>query len=164
MNSYFYIIFLPLHLFGSVAAYIHDQISWLMCAALWVLLSGYGVGVTLHRLLSHRAFTVRPIIEKILSVIACICAQGSPLFWVAIHRGYHHTKADTEADIHSPVNGKLWSYFLWTIKIDPHALKYRSIPDLLRSPFQMKLNQYYFQIVWAAWILAWIYLPHCFIV
>jgi fatty-acid desaturase len=156
MNSYFWFTFLPLHvLFASFAM---GANLWLV-VLFWVLLSGYGVGVTLHRLLSHRAFSTTPLFTKILSVIACLCAQGSPLFWVNVHRGYHHRYSDTAKDIHSPIHGKLWAYFLWAIRHDLRSLNYRNVPDLLRDDFQLKLSKYYFEIVIASWFFAYLISP-----
>jgi stearoyl-CoA desaturase (delta-9 desaturase) len=161
MNFYFYFAFLPLHIFFIVAAIV-GKFDILSTFILWIILSGYGVGVTLHRLLSHRAFETHPIVSNLLSLISCFCIQGSPIFWVNVHRGYHHRHTDTEKDIHSPVNGKLWSYFLWTIKINPHELKYKFASDLLKDQFQLFLNKYYFVIIWAGWILSWLVSPILF--
>ena len=161
MNFYFYFAFLPLHIFFIVSAIV-GKFDILSTFILWIILSGYGVGVTLHRLLSHRAFETRPIISKLLSLISCFCIQGSPIFWVNVHRGYHHRYTDTEKDIHSPVHGRLWAYFLWTIKINPYELKYKFASDLLKDSFQLFLNKYYFIIIWAGWIVSWLISPSLF--
>ena len=128
----------------------------------WILLSGYGVGVTLHRLLSHRAFETGPWLKKALSLLSCYCVQGSPLFWVNVHRGYHHKYSDGEKDLHSPKKGKWWAYWLWACRVDPYQLSYKSVPDLLRSRFQIFLSDYYFPIVWFGWVLAWVIFPTAF--
>jgi stearoyl-CoA desaturase (delta-9 desaturase) len=162
MNLYFYLAFLPLHLFGLYALINYSQISFLLVFVWWILLSGYGVGVTLHRLLSHRAFETTERVRNGLSLLSCLCIQGSPIFWVNIHRGYHHRHSDAQQDVHSPIHGKIWAYFLWTIKVDPHSLSYKYVSDLLRSDFQMMINKYYFSIIWAVWIFAAIISPTLF--
>jgi stearoyl-CoA desaturase (delta-9 desaturase) len=162
MNRYFYIAFLPLHVFLLAALYNFEEINLGWCFVFWILLSGYGVGVTLHRLLSHRAFETSEFITKILSLISCFCIQGSPIFWVNIHRGWHHRHSDTEKDIHSPVNGKLNSYFMWACTIDANSISYKFVPDLLRSNFQLFLSKYYFYIIWAGWVVAWTISPMIF--
>jgi stearoyl-CoA desaturase (delta-9 desaturase) len=154
MNIYFYLAFIPLHLFGLYAAVNYTHINWWLVTIFWILLSGYGVGVTLHRLLSHRAFETWATMKNLLSLISCYCIQGSPIFWVTVHRGYHHKHSDTAQDIHSPIHGKWWAYFLWTIRINAHHLNYKFVPDLLRSKFQMTINKYYFAIIWLGWILS----------
>ena len=145
MNLYFYLAFLPLHIVGGIALF-NSHHPWLVFL-FWILLSGYGVGVTLHRLLSHNAFEVHPVVKNALSLLSCFCVQGSPLFWVTVHRGYHHRHSDKEKDIHSPIHGKLWSYFLWTIKTNVNELNYKYAPELLRSEFQLVLSRYYFYII-----------------
>lgn len=128
-----------------------------MVFALWILLSGFGVGVTLHRLLAHKSFKTSLAMKDMLSFVACLCVQGSPIFWVNVHRGYHHKFADQQADIHSPIHGKWWSYMLWTIFVKPESLSYKSVTDLARDKWQIFLNKYYFHIIWAIWIWAYIY-------
>lgn len=152
MNMYFYLAFLPLHMFGAIALF--NSLNPVLVFVFWVLLSGYGVGVTLHRLLSHKAFETYPTVKNILSLLSCFCVQGSPLFWVTVHRGYHHKHSDKEKDIHSPIHGKLWAYLLWPIQVEIESLNFKYAPDLLRSKFQMFLNQEYFFIVWFGWVIA----------
>ena len=160
MNKYFWLGLLPLHVFLVLA--IISTSNWYLIFLFWVLLSGYGVGVTLHRLLSHKAFKTSPVISNVLSFISCFCVQGSTIFWVNVHRGYHHRYSDTTKDIHSPLNGKLWSYILWTCKIDTTSLNYKYVPDLLRSKFHMWMSTYYFYIIWAGWVVAYLISPIIF--
>jgi fatty-acid desaturase len=160
MNKYFWLAFLPLHTFFILA--IFNASSFWLIFFFWIILSGFGVGVALHRLLSHKSFETTEIRKKILSFIAVICAQGSPLFWVNIHRGYHHRHSDSEKDVHSPIHGKLWSYFLWTIKIKPETLNYKYCLDLWKDPFQKFLNDHYFKILWSVWIIAYLINPIIF--
>ena len=160
MNTYFYLAFLPLHVMGGVALF-NSTSPWLVFL-FWILLSGYGVGVTLHRLLSHKAFEAHPVVKNGLSLLSCFCVQGSPLFWVTVHRGYHHRYSDTTKDIHSPEHGKLWSYFLWTIKTNVNALNYKYASELLRSEFQLVLSRYYFYIIWSGWIIVYLLSPVAF--
>jgi len=154
MNKYFWILFLPLHAFFITALYYFEYISPLLTVIFWIVLSGFGVGVTLHRLLAHRAFNTHPVIENVLSLVSCICVQGSPMFWVNIHRGYHHKYTDTDKDPHSPKKGKLWAYMLWPNKIHYKDLSYRYITDLMRSDWQQWLNNRYFLINYTAWMIA----------
>lgn len=156
MNSYFYLAFLPLHIFFVTALVNLDRVNWWLTAVLWVLLSGYGVGVTLHRLLSHRAFNTYDTVKNILSVVSCFTVQGSPIFWVAVHRGYHHRWSDGESDLHSPIHGRWWAYFLWACRIKQSEVSYKWSGDLLRNRLHLWLSDYYFYIVWAGWVAAWL--------
>jgi fatty-acid desaturase len=155
MNKYFYLAFFPLHLFFLFSLFNFSIINWWLVLILWVMLSGYGVGVTLHRLLSHRAFNTYNIVKNTLSVISCFCVQGSPIFWVTIHRGYHHRYSDTNSDIHSPIHGRWWAYFLWTCKIKSESISYKYVPDLLRSKLQLWLSKYYFYVLWCGWVISY---------
>jgi fatty-acid desaturase len=49
--------------------------------------------------------------ENIILFLAVFAGQGSSIFWVAIHRGYHHPHADTERDLHSPKVHGIWHAF-----------------------------------------------------
>jgi len=162
MNKYFYLGLLPLHIFGLLAVVNYSSINIWLVLLFYILLSGYGVGVTLHRLLSHKAFETNAKVKDILSLISCFCIQGSPIFWVNIHRGLHHRYSDTDKDIHSPVHGKLNAYFLWACKVDTKNISYRYVPDLLRSKFQLFLSDYYFTIIWLGWILSYLISPTLF--
>jgi stearoyl-CoA desaturase (delta-9 desaturase) len=65
------------------------------------LLTGIGVTVGFHRLLTHRAFQTYPWLERLFAVFGSMSVQGSVLDWVADHRK-HHAHADKEGDPHSP--------------------------------------------------------------
>ena len=162
MNTYFYLGFVPLHLFLLISLYNVSSVNWIVVFFFWVLLSGYGVGVALHRLLSHKSFTTYKSIENFLSFVSCFCIQGSPLFWVNIHRGYHHRHSDQQQDIHSPIHGKWWAYFVWSCKINPMELSYKFAPDLLRSKFHLWMSKYYFYIIWTGWIVSYLISPMLF--
>jgi stearoyl-CoA desaturase (delta-9 desaturase) len=65
------------------------------------LLSGLGVTVGFHRLLTHRAFQTYPWVERTFAVLGSLSVQGSVMDWVADHRK-HHAHTDVEGDPHSP--------------------------------------------------------------
>jgi stearoyl-CoA desaturase (Delta-9 desaturase) len=65
------------------------------------LISGIGVTVGFHRLLTHRAFQTYPWVERTFAVLGSLSVEGSVLDWVADHRK-HHANADKEGDPHSP--------------------------------------------------------------
>src|SRR5947207_4326911 len=65
------------------------------------LLTGLGVTVGFHRLLTHRAFQTYPWLERVFAVLGSLSVQGSVMDWVADHRK-HHAHADKEGDPHSP--------------------------------------------------------------
>jgi stearoyl-CoA desaturase (Delta-9 desaturase) len=76
---------------------------------LWILgvmyvLTGLGVTVGYHRLLTHRSFeTYRPV-RYALAVLGSLAVEGGTITWVADHRK-HHAFADEDGDPHSPHAG-----------------------------------------------------------
>ena len=64
-------------------------------------LSGLGVTVGFHRLLTHRSFQTYKPVEYILAVFGSLSVQGPVMSWVADHRK-HHAHTDKEGDPHSP--------------------------------------------------------------
>ena len=106
-----------IHKFANLAAVITPFIAFLVAIPLlwnsWVgatdlaifgvmyVLTGLGVTVGFHRMLTHRAFeTYRPI-KYTLTALGSMAVEGPAIVWVADHRK-HHTFADEEGDPHSP--------------------------------------------------------------
>jgi len=58
--------------------------------------------VYLHRSLSHRALTIRPLPALVFRAIIWLSTGIKPKEWVAVHRK-HHAFTDIEGDPHSPV-------------------------------------------------------------
>src|SRR5579859_1054978 len=65
------------------------------------VLTGLGVTVGFHRLLTHRAFKTTPLIRAALAILGSAAIEGPVIAWVADHRK-HHTFSDREGDPHSP--------------------------------------------------------------
>ena len=69
--------------------------------AVMYIITGAGITVGFHRLLTHRAFQTYPWLERTFAVMGSLAVEGSVLDWVADHRK-HHAHADKEGDPHSP--------------------------------------------------------------
>src|SRR3979411_491658 len=65
------------------------------------LVSGVGVTVGFHRLLTHRAFEAHRPTKYLLAILGSLSVQGPVITWVADHRK-HHAHTDEEGDPHSP--------------------------------------------------------------
>ena len=79
------------------------QFSWSMLALtvfMYFLIFGFGVSLTVHRSITHRALDMHPFIELIGKFFASVGGTGSPISWVLIHRA-HHKYSDTDQDPHS---------------------------------------------------------------
>src|SRR5262245_7871395 len=69
--------------------------------ALMYALSGFGVTVGFHRMLTHRAFQTPAATRYVFAILGSLSVQGPVIDWVADHRK-HHAHADEEGDPHSP--------------------------------------------------------------
>ena len=73
----------------------------ILLAAAFYLVTGLGVTIGFHRLLTHRSFTAAPALRVVLAVAGSMSFEGDVVGWVAIHRR-HHAFADRPGDPHSP--------------------------------------------------------------
>ena len=104
------------------------------------LLTGAGVTVGYHRLLTHRAFQTHPWLERTFAVLGSMSVQGSVMDWVADHRK-HHAHADREGDPHSPHVGHgsglagLWhAHVGWLLETRGQADGSVTRPSSTRTP------------------------------
>lgn len=78
-------------------------LSWNMVGLtvfMYFLIFGFGVSLTFHRSITHRAIDMHPVLEFIGKFFASIGGTGSPISWVLIHKA-HHKYSDTDKDPHS---------------------------------------------------------------
>ena len=95
-----------LPLVGFVAAVVllwHTLVGWgaLLALAVMYLVTGFGVTLGFHRLLTHRSFQTYKPVQYLLAIVGSMAVQGPVLSWVADHRK-HHAHTDREGDPHSP--------------------------------------------------------------
>ena len=78
-------------------------VNWTDLAVMLIMyvISGYGVTLGFHRLLTHRSFQTFKSVEYTLAVLGSLAMQGPVISWVADHRK-HHAHTDKEGDPHSP--------------------------------------------------------------
>lgn len=111
------------------------------------LLSGIGVTVGFHRLLTHRSFQTYPWLERIFAVLGSLSVEGSVLDWVADHRK-HHAHADKEGDPHSPHLGHgsglrgLWhAHTGWLLESQGQADWKRYATELYEDPRMRRISR-----------------------
>jgi fatty-acid desaturase len=95
--------------------------SWTNLAIFLVLqyiTTSWGIGVTYHRMLSHRALKMPKFWERIFTTIGVLNLQGSPLRWIATHR-VHHAFSDTPKDPHDSNRGFWFSHMGWMLLTKP---------------------------------------------
>ncbi len=114
--------------------------SWLFLTFIsYFIVSAFGLSLTLHRTISHRAWIPSPLLYKFLCFLSCFSLIGSPLSYTYIHR-MHHAHTDKDKDPHTPKNGIMQSMFGMH---EPEHFHGNMIRDLLREPYQLFLHKYY---------------------
>ena len=113
-------------------------------------LSGLGVTVGFHRLLTHRSFETKPWLRAFLAVAGSLAIEGSVTSWVAAHRR-HHAFSDREGDPHSPhlveedgfkgvITGLWHAQVGWLFTADETSIE-RWAPDMLKDPVMVRVNR-----------------------
>jgi stearoyl-CoA desaturase (delta-9 desaturase) len=130
-----------------------DLVGWSDVAVfvLMYLISGYGVTVGFHRMLTHRAFQTHKATRYLFAGMGSLSVQGPVIDWVADHRK-HHAHTDQEGDPHSPhvghgsgVSGALKGLFhahvgwLWRTHGEARAHKYAK--DLVEDRGMRVINR-----------------------
>lgn len=170
----FYFTFIPAMLLGTLAIILLIMgvipLYYLFGTfIMWVLCSGLGIAVGYHRVFSHKTHKLPTWKENIILFFATFAGQGASLFWVAVHRGYHHPYSDTERDIHSPVvHGKLHSFVGWQYQFTknnfPVNLKYSV--DLMRKKNHVWFHDHNLKVLWITTIVValinWKFALACF--
>jgi stearoyl-CoA desaturase (delta-9 desaturase) len=135
------------------------------------VLTGFGVTVGFHRLLTHRAFKTTPPIRATLAILGSAAIEGPVISWVADHRK-HHAFADREGDPHSPhvghghgwrgaLRGLVHAHVGWLFIHTHRGRRTRYAPDLLGDPVVSWVDRTF--VVWAlgglvtAFGLGWLF-------
>ena len=168
LSESFWLQFIPAMIFGFftialLSVGIIPLYYLIFTFVMWILVSGLGIAVGYHRVFSHKTYTLYPWLENIIMFFAIFAGQGPSLFWVAVHRGYHHPYADTDRDLHSPVSySKMNSFVWWHYKItennNPINLKYAV--DLIRKPNHVWFHKHGLKLLWGIPILVAIFNWH----
>ena len=116
-----------------------------------VVLTGLGITVGYHRLLTHRSFETYRSLHLVWMILGALAMQKSPLEWCATHRK-HHAVSDEPEDPHSPhfhgdgwwngFRGFVYSHMGWLITghiIYTDQSKY--VPDLIADPVAVWIHK-----------------------
>lgn len=103
-------------------------------------ITGLGVTVGYHRLLTHRSFQTHPWLKRLLATLGLLALQRGPVDWVAIHR-MHHAFTDTPKDPHNARQGFWYAHgnWLWRRSFDP-SLIHPYARDMLADPYLRWIN------------------------
>lgn len=155
---------------GVIAAIVltwqHGFMGWLYLSLMLVgwFITGLGITVGFHRLLTHRSFDTYRCVRAAWMLAGAMSVEGSPLVWCAVHRR-HHQFSDLPGDPHSPhLAGDTWlgwwrglwhSHAGWLFTgVWSHPEQQRYIPDLLADPLLVRLDRLY-----GLWILLSFIIP-----
>jgi stearoyl-CoA desaturase (delta-9 desaturase) len=120
----------------------------LAIAVTMYLITGFGVTIGYHRLLTHRSFATYKPLEYAFAAAGALSLQGSPMDWVADHRK-HHAHTDEEGDPHSPhvghgALGGLWhAHVGWLWKTNGQASSKKYAPELAEDPVHRWMHRNY---------------------
>jgi stearoyl-CoA desaturase (delta-9 desaturase) len=144
-------------------------------------LTGLGITVGYHRMLTHKAFQSSKAVEYFWAIAGSMAVQGPAIAWVADHRK-HHAHTDVEGDPHSPHVGQgsglkgLWfAHVGWLTKTQGDAAFRKYAADLcddkgmrwisrnflgfvalsLLIPFVLGFFLHGFSLSGALWTLLW---------
>jgi stearoyl-CoA desaturase (delta-9 desaturase) len=107
-------------------------------------LTGFGITIGFHRLLTHRSFSTSPVLRGVFAALGSAAIEGPVVSWVADHRK-HHACSDRPGDPHSPhvdhgcgwrgtLRGLYHAHLGWLFVHTQRGSKERFAPDLLRDP------------------------------
>ena len=120
-------------------------------------LTGFGITIGFHRLLTHRSFQTHPWLRGVFAALGSAAIEGPVISWVADHRK-HHACSDREGDPHSPhvghgsgwrgaLKGFFHAHLGWIFIHTERGNKQRFAPDLIEDPVVSFVNRTFF--LWA---------------
>lgn len=152
------LITIPIWIVGLISAFLFvTEFTWVKLA---YVAAGYfffnilGITAGFHRYFCHKSFRVSLWKERLMMLAGTLAAQGPVIYWVALHRGYHHRHADKIEDVHSPIHGFWHSFVLWMFRLSPTAISLKTAVDLLRNKDAMFMSKYYRELVLGFWIVS----------
>ena len=162
-------VHIPQHIIFTFAiltiAFGETKLSWLAYTYLaWIVLGYFGFSVFYHRYFAHRAFRLNRFWEIVWGYLGLLVGRGSPINLASMHCAEHHIFADGERDPHSPIKGKLWSWFLWA---EQHKFKVSAqfTKHLIKDPYIRFLDRHYLKIFWSTFfvllIIDWKFACFC---
>ena len=109
------------------------------------LLTGFGITIGFHRLLTHHSFETTPVVKGLLLVFGSMAVEGRPIDWVANHLK-HHAFSERPGDPHSPSEGFLHSHWGWLFRFSGSDVE-RYAASVRRDPVAKWVSDTF--VVWA---------------
>ncbi|HKE78728.1 MAG TPA: acyl-CoA desaturase [Solirubrobacteraceae bacterium] len=139
---------------------VHD----LVLLAVMYLLTGFGVTIGFHRMLTHRAFRTSKPVEYVFAALGSMSVQGPVINWVADHRK-HHAHTDEEGDPHSPhvgagkgvigaIRGLFHAHVGWLLTEEGRAERSKYARDLVEDRGMRVIDK-----AFVGWVVLGLLLP-----
>lgn len=129
-------------LFGYLYGY--TRLDWIAFGLLYVV-TGLGITVGYHRLISHRSFDCPWWVKTALLIAGGWALQNSALKWGADHIR-HHAACDQEADPYNATRGFWYSHCGWLL-VGQRYTEEKYATRLRQDPVVMWQHRYYVPIV-----------------
>jgi stearoyl-CoA desaturase (Delta-9 desaturase) len=129
-------------LFGYLYGF--SALDWTMFVVLY-LVTGLGITVGYHRLISHRSFECKPWVKACLLVAGGWALENSALRWCSDHIR-HHARCDGKEDPYNATKGFWYSHCGWLFTKSPYREeKYEK--TLRKDPLILWQDRNYLAIV-----------------
>ena len=118
LSNVFVLVLPAVGALGALVTLIQGRVSQIhvVLFAVGFILTGLGITVGYHRLLTHRSFETHGILKTLLLVCGSMAVQGPALDWAAQHK-LHHAYTDKPGDPHSPTEGLVHSHWGWLVRL-----------------------------------------------
>ena len=132
---------------GALGVFLPMFFSWsaVAVAVVFYVLTGGGITLAYHRLLTHRSLVVPKPVEYALTIVGVLALQGGPIEWVAQHRA-HHAHTDRDGDPHNSHRGMPWAHIEWLFRTNGDRVappdRARWAPDLVKDPGMRFIEKY----------------------
>jgi stearoyl-CoA desaturase (delta-9 desaturase) len=146
LTTFFMLMF---HIGAVAALFMFSWKALALAVFLWWVSGSLGIGMSYHRLLTHRGYKTYKSVEYFLTLCATLALEGGPFFWVATHR-VHHQNSDKDGDPHSPRDGGFWAHMGWIIT---GRAMHNGSEDLLPYVPDLRKDKFH------TWISTWHWVP-----
>jgi stearoyl-CoA desaturase (Delta-9 desaturase) len=138
-------------LFGYVHGY--TKLDWALAGLLY-LISGLGITVGYHRMISHRSFRSPDWVKAAFLVAGSWAMENSALKWSANH-ARHHARVDQEEDPYNATKGFWHSHCGWLFTKRAHRIE-RYAPGLCEDPVVMWQHRWYVPLLLSGLVLPFL--------
>jgi stearoyl-CoA desaturase (delta-9 desaturase) len=124
-----------------------SYVTWIDIGLMLVfyVLSGLGITVGFHRMLTHKSFDAPPALRGLFLMMGCMAMEGDPIAWASTHI-QHHAHSDDEDDPHSPLEGLWHAHVGWLFNHKNNSSVYGTW--LHKDPVVVWVSRYW--VLWAA--------------